>query len=258
MHYLDADLAKVFGDDHPLFHVALAAEDFPTLGRTPTLQSIASCLLRKILASQSEGPYTIGGYCLGGILAYEIASQLRAAGYDVSLVVLVDSPNPSFVESRYSLRRLVTYLGFAVQRALRLGPGKCLNYLTDHVLKYSARILRTKSTRTETGIAQRTIELAALKYHPRQYDGKVLLLLASERPPYVNRLLEWKAVVPRNLHAQYVDAHHRDLLKAENVRIVADAIVSQLRVATGDKSISHPADTPRSTGSVKTRNLRSA
>ena len=248
LHYLSTDLGKVIGDDHPFLFVALAPEDFPTLGKTPTLQSIATCLMRKIMAAQAKGPYTLGGYCLGGILAYEIASQFRAAGHEVSLVVLVDPPNPSYIEACNSLKSLASYVGYAAHRAARLGVRISLDYLREHVARYSARALRTKSTRTDQGIAQRTIELAALKYDPKEYDGKVLLLLASERPPHVNRLAGWQAVVPRELHALYVDSHHRDLLKAENVRKVADAIVSHMSseptaspyLAT---SVSTPADT---------------
>jgi amino acid adenylation domain-containing protein len=238
LHYLSPNLGKVIGNDQPLLYVALTGEDFPTLGKTPTLQIIASCLLQKIRAAQPKGPYAIGGYCLGGILAYEIASQLRAGGNDVSLVVLVDPPNPAYIESCDSLERLINYLGYATQRAARLGWRISLDYLSEHVIKYAARILRSKSTRTEMGIAQRIIEVAALKYHPTRYDGEVLLLLASERPSYVDRFGEWQAVVPQGLHAQYLNAHHRDLLKPENVRNVAEAIVTHLGAATDGKPVS--------------------
>jgi aryl carrier-like protein len=75
------NLAKAIGGDQPFLSIVLTAEDFASLGETPTLQNIAACLLRKILATQSKGPYIIGGFCDGGILAYEIASQLQVAGH---------------------------------------------------------------------------------------------------------------------------------------------------------------------------------
>jgi thioesterase domain-containing protein/acyl carrier protein len=228
LHYLSPNLAKVIGDDQPLLYVALTSEDFPVLGPSPTLQAIASLLLQKIFIAQAKGPYTLGGYCLGGILAYEIASQLRAAGHDVSLVVLVDPPNPSYIEVNDSPRRMLNYIGYAARRAFRLGLRLSMVYLAEHIRKFFARRLLTSSTRTEMGTAQRMIESAALKYTPKEYDGKVLLLLASDRPSYVNRLLEWKAVVPQDLHVQYVNAHHRDLLKPNNARSIANAIVSEL------------------------------
>jgi thioesterase domain-containing protein len=82
------------------------------------------------------------------------------------------------------------------------------------------------------------LNAAVLAYQPEKYEGKLLLLLASEHPPHLNLLPGWQAVVPRNLYPQYVDGHHRDLLKAPNVRRVADAIVSHLISVTDEKSSS--------------------
>jgi thioesterase domain-containing protein len=94
------------------------------------------------------------------------------------------------------------------------------------------------------------LQAAALAYQPEKYEGKVLLILASERPPHVNFLAGWQEVVPHGLCTQYVEGHHRDLLKGESVRSVADAIVSYLTSATGDSSSSFCADTPGSTAPV--------
>jgi hypothetical protein len=109
-------------------------------------------------------------------------------------------------------------------------------YLSEHVLKGFARTLRTKSTRSEVSVAQEMSEAAMFAYRPEKYEGEVLLLLASERPPHVDYVPGWQAVVPRNLHIQYVNAHHRDLLKGEHVRSVADAIVSHLDSATAGQA----------------------
>ena len=170
---------------------------------------------------QPKGPYTIGGFCLGGILAYEIASQLRAAGHEVSLVVLVDAPNPSYIESCDSLTSKVKYVRYVLKRAARLGLRKSLVYLRERF----AGTERTKSAENEMLAA---LQAAALAYHPEKYEGKVLLILASERPPHVNLLPGWQKVVPDNLYTRYVDAHHRDFQNENILRGVADVIVSHL------------------------------
>jgi thioesterase domain-containing protein len=85
-------------------------------------------------------------------------------------------------------------------------------------------------------VAQEMIEAAASAYQPEKYDGKVLLLLASDRPPHVNFLPGWQSVVPRNLHTQYVHGHHSELTEAPNVQSVADAIVSHLMSTSDDMS----------------------
>jgi amino acid adenylation domain-containing protein len=255
VHILSLDLAKAIGDDQPLLYVALTAEDFPALGEAPDLQSIAACLVRKILATQPRGPYTIGGLCLGGILAYEIAYQLRSSGHKVELLVLVDPPNPSYIVPYSWLKRVVSYLPYVLQRASRLGPRISFLYLRGHIVKYFERVFKTRSYVTETRIGQKTIEAAAVKYQPKRYDGKVLLLLASERPPHKNFLPGWQAVVPSSLHTHYLDAHHRELLKGENARGVAKAIISHLTPEGGGNSTVLGTEGPEQLAAVRTGKL---
>jgi thioesterase domain-containing protein/acyl carrier protein len=221
------ELAEAIGEDHPSLIVGLTAEDVASLGEAPSLQSIAGCHVRKILATtQSKGPYTVGGLCALGVLAYEIASQLQTAGHEVSLLVLLDAPNPSCLKSWDSLAPRLSYLRYHLKRAARLGWRLSLIFLRNRLRRGFARMVRTRSARTEMRVAQDMIEAAALAYQPETYEGKVLLLLASDHP--LNLLPGWQAVVPRNLHTQYVDGYHRDLLDTRNLRIVADAIVSHL------------------------------
>jgi amino acid adenylation domain-containing protein len=236
IHYLSIDLAKVIGDDQPFLSVALTAEDVVSLGERPTLQSVAACLLRKILATQSEGPYTIGGFCLGGILAYEIASQLQHGGNEVSLLVLLDAPSPSYLKSRHPLTPQLRHPRYLLKRAARLGLQKSITKIRTRLLDRSARTVGTESADPEMSVAQEMIEAAASAYQPEKYDGKVLLLLASDRPPHVNFLPGWQSVVPRNLHTQYVHGHHSELTEAPNVQSVADAIVSHLMSTSDDMS----------------------
>jgi polyketide synthase PksM len=52
-----------------------------------------------IQAVQPEGPYDIGGFCLGGILAYEVTRILQGRGYSVRSLVMIDSPDNTFQET---------------------------------------------------------------------------------------------------------------------------------------------------------------
>jgi acyl-CoA synthetase (AMP-forming)/AMP-acid ligase II/thioesterase domain-containing protein len=58
-----------------------------------TLEDMARLYVPRLLEAQPAGPFRIGGYCLGGILAWEIARQLEALGRDVEFLVLIDSPS---------------------------------------------------------------------------------------------------------------------------------------------------------------------
>ena len=98
------------------------------------------------------------------------------------------------------------------------------------------------------------LQAAALAYQPEKYEGEVLLLLASERPPHANFLPGWQAVVPLRLHAQYVDGHHRDLLTGEIARTVAGSIVSHLTFTADHEFPSCCANTPGQAAQVRVDN----
>jgi thioesterase domain-containing protein len=99
----------------------------------------------------------------------------------------------------------------------------------DHLLKRISDLVNIRTLTRRKSPAQHLIETAAAGYHPENYEGKVLLLLASERAPHVNFLPEWQALIPRILYTHYISGHHSDLLKMPNVKEVADVIGSHLR-----------------------------
>src|SRR2546427_12680170 len=54
---------------------------------------MAALYINEIRRVQPEGPYFIGGYCLGGTIAYEIAQQLTSRGQGGGLLALLDTLN---------------------------------------------------------------------------------------------------------------------------------------------------------------------
>jgi amino acid adenylation domain-containing protein len=227
-HYQSVNLAKAIGDNHRFLSVTLTAEDIALLGAAPDMQKIAAYHMRKIMATQRNGPYVIGGQCLGGILAYEIVSQMKAAGHEVSLLIMLDSHNPSFVSSCDSIRKKLRYLGYLIARAWRIGPRLTLAYFRERLRSGDDQPMGDESYGQEIKMAHDMIASASYAYRPRRYDGRVLLLLAAERPPHVNFLPDWQTVVSSNLLPHFVDSHHRNLLDKQNARAIADAIVSEL------------------------------
>ncbi len=60
-----------------------------------SIEEMAADYIREIRALQPEGPYYLGGYSLGGVVAFETAQQLRRQGHEVALLLLLD-PTPPF------------------------------------------------------------------------------------------------------------------------------------------------------------------
>lgn len=97
-----ARLAKFLGEDQPLFVVA--PHD---LGKEPVplpVQEMAADRLPLLLNAQPKGPYRLAGYCLGGLIAFEMARLLIAAGEKVEMVGMIDSPT---VSARPSVKLLL-------------------------------------------------------------------------------------------------------------------------------------------------------
>ena len=85
MPHIDKHLA-VFGLNSAFVNVP---EDF-----TVSIPEMASLYLAEIRRRQPHGPYSLLGYSVGGIIAYEAARQLIMAGEVVERLYLVDSPCP--------------------------------------------------------------------------------------------------------------------------------------------------------------------
>ena len=59
-----------------------------------SLEAMAAAYVAELLAMSPRGPYLLGGHCLGGAVALEMALQLEAAGHEVARVAVLDSVAP--------------------------------------------------------------------------------------------------------------------------------------------------------------------
>ena len=86
-------LAHLLGTDRP-FYGLQARGLFGDAAPHETLEEAAADCIAEIRQVQPHGPYLLGGFSGGGLTAWEMARQLRAAGEDVALTVLLDTPMP--------------------------------------------------------------------------------------------------------------------------------------------------------------------
>ncbi|HWH09372.1 MAG TPA: amino acid adenylation domain-containing protein, partial [Candidatus Thermoplasmatota archaeon] len=87
-------LALDLGADRPFYALqAQGADD----EREPhlTLEDMARAYVDAIRTVQPRGPYRLGGWSLGGMIAYEMARRLEALGEEVALLALVEPGLPS-------------------------------------------------------------------------------------------------------------------------------------------------------------------
>ena len=84
-------LSDMLGHDQPFYALQWNGLD----GRPghATIDAMATDYMQYIRGVQSQGPYILGGHCVGGLVAYEIAQRLRTAGEEVAMVFMLDTPN---------------------------------------------------------------------------------------------------------------------------------------------------------------------
>jgi thioesterase domain-containing protein/aryl carrier-like protein len=108
-------LAQYLGPDQPVY--GLQARGLDGSGAPLTsIEGMAAEYLEEIRRIQPNGPYLLGGYCMGGTLAYEAAQQLQRAGEEVAVLALLDTMNWHKVpltfwsKTSYGLQRLWFHL----------------------------------------------------------------------------------------------------------------------------------------------------
>ncbi len=83
-------LSRLLGKNQPFY--ALQAPGVDGVRRPlDTIEEMASEYMAAMRLVQPEGPYFIAGWSVGGVVAYEIAQQLRAAGQKVGHLGIIDS-----------------------------------------------------------------------------------------------------------------------------------------------------------------------
>ena len=171
-------LARDLGPDQP-FHT-LEPYRFDDLRTPPTVEVVAASHIKSMRAIQPEGPYLLGGYCNGGLVAYEMARQLYAEGQTVDLLVLM---NPMPISKMRGRRCVMNRLG----RLLQLTESKQLYWFLwlQHMYRYlqhGYRYLRFPHYRMWT------TELAAQGVNP---NGGVILRLKALHEKKLERDAEY-------------------------------------------------------------------
>jgi len=85
-----AELAPLLGADRPFYALNPHGLDGDPVPRS--IRAMAASFLPALRAAQPVGPYLVGGFCAGGLVALEVARMLRAQGQQVDLLVLINPP----------------------------------------------------------------------------------------------------------------------------------------------------------------------
>jgi len=244
-HYVA--LAHHLGKGRPFYGLQAAGLD----GRTPPLDRIESMAERYIAAlrkSCPQGPYLLGGWSMGAVVAYDMACRLEAAGEPVELLALLEPSLPGGDgESRELnheelIRRLMADLESLLGQPLEIVPEELLRLDRERQLEFLIReARRINSTLAELDRVLSPVMFdvyrihveALRRYRAAPYGGRVAIFSAAERGagPLSPNIHHWRGLIRGELEVLEIPGNHTTMLQEPHVRRLASALSALLEGA---------------------------
>lgn len=219
-------LAEAMGTDRPFLGLPLGPILERTLQPGMTFEQMASEIVTVIRESRPHGPYLIGGWCTNGIMAFEVARQLRAAGEDVPLLALGHTMNPVAFQKITSTQMRMSKARYHLGVWSNLPIGKRLDYAFDRArgLMEDVGVAEIAEREGRYRVFAAQMEQAAYSYFPGDYDGVVALFQPAERLAVLDSRPGWSEVVRGSLESFDVPGTHGTMAEAPNVATFAQRL----------------------------------
>jgi oxalate---CoA ligase len=207
------------------------------------------------LSVQPEGPYFLGGYSFGGLVAFDMAQQLRRRGEKVALLALLEATTPGAgprsagklpskngaAQGRLkrhlsSLRPLTAAQRFVyaavtikalAQRLTRFA--KLKRAARRAVYRFCERRGRTLPSWVRTAYLLDIYTEAARRYQAEIYPGKVWFIKGAGNRH--DHLAAWSRLVAGPMAVYMADGHHATLIEEPQLKSWAEQLNDRLNLA---------------------------
>jgi thioesterase domain-containing protein len=236
------ELAGHLGEGQPVYALQSRGLD-PAHAPATCVEAMADDYLAELRAVQPAGPYRLGGWSMGGVVAFEMARRLRAAGEEVEMLALIDSVLPAAganAQGEHAWERLADFarhLDLPVERmadAAEAGADVAPEARLEWVWERARRAGDLPADLTFADI-RRYHEVyhansgALARYLPGPYDGTLTLYRAAERADA--DVARWEALAPGRLTVHTTHAGHFGMVRKPFVRELAASLATSLNDA---------------------------
>lgn len=219
------------------------------------VEDMASHYIKEIKTVQPHGPYFLGGWCAGGVIAYEMAQQLYTQGETVELLTIFDAYPPKMIPSTnkaansvspikikssrihqfvLSLKDMIkrsrsSFANLTLQQQIKSIWEKInhriQNRIKENVYQFYVR-RNLPLPRAFLNLAVRDAIATAYKnYYPTVYPGKVIFFRAVEQTQEYTRYLErWEELAAGGLEIHDIPGHHDSIMSEPHVRVLAEKL----------------------------------
>ncbi|RPH53697.1 non-ribosomal peptide synthetase, partial [bacterium] len=236
------DLAGRLGADQPFYGLQARGAgngDVPHGG----VAEMAAEYLAAIRALQPHGPYLLGGWSFGALVALEMARQLEEQGERVGLLALIDAAPAQGgaaelpeLDEVAALQLLAGDLGGLAGRPLEIAEAELASLAPEE------RLGRVLERATALGLLPPDLSVEQVRHLARLYqanaramasyappacDSRITLLLGTESPSR-ERVGEWRRIAAGGLEVLEVPGDHYTLLQEPRVGDLAAALRAHL------------------------------
>jgi thioesterase domain-containing protein len=217
-----------------------------------TIEAMAARYMEEIYALQPDGPYFLGGYCMGGTIAWELARQLRANGSEVGLVALIETFHkkwPTYKDDISRLKKtLLPYLDWVTAVNMRdSGNTPKWRHLIKTICTSGIRQLNT-GINIQLDDAGGDPHLAAVHeangkafwlYEAGPLDAPVVFYTTQHQPTGIieDRTLGWSALATGNARQVVIDGSFRNNLDSYDLDTLVDDIEQHILTYTASRRL---------------------
>ena len=247
------DLARLLGEDYPFYGIQAYGLD----GSKEYLKSIeemAVHYLKEIRALQPRGPYYLGGFCMGGQVAYEMAQLLRKEGEQVALLAMIDTYNFHGIPLHMSLHEKLVHardkIGFHWTNFVRLSLKQELAYMAkklkgavhreiEKAIVWYHNVLRISHHPTAGGVRNIALEMlneeAHFAYVAASYPERVTIFKPQRNYAFVtDEKMGWGEFVPE-LEMVELPVDPGGIFVEPYVKVLADGLRERIDAAAQPK-----------------------
>ncbi|MDX2564676.1 amino acid adenylation domain-containing protein, partial [Streptomyces sp. TX20-6-3] len=225
-----AELAELLGHDQPFY--ALQLPDTELL----SVEDMAAHYVAAVREALPDGPYRVGGWSMGGVIALEMAAQLTAAGAEVELLAVVDlmeRPGPAEgvpvsdeVLLSWFARDLAGLAGVEWELPAEAFDGRPPVEVLHAEARAAGALSEDIDLDTLSSIVGRfqSNYRALLRYAPSTFAGRVLSLRAADGGASVETASRWMEYFPGDAALVDVPGDHYTVMRGERLRVLADEL----------------------------------
>ncbi|WP_250125832.1 non-ribosomal peptide synthetase [Chroococcidiopsis sp. CCMEE 29] len=257
------ELARQLGTDQPFYGL----HPVGLTGKQPPytqIKDMAAAYLQALRQVQPQGPYLLGGWSFGGLVAFEMAQQLQSVGQQVALLALIDTlaPVPQNAPSLYD------GLKFFLTTAIKSAPPFLLDYVSLlttlrqhqsdrrsndfeqsnsvlpqiskfkfwHWLQWAAIVKLLPEVSKLRVLDELTVlpllrvfyanSQAAARYTPKAYADKITLFRTAQPLGKVpqDTTLGWSQLTAAEVEIHQVPGNHLSMMKKPYVQVLAEQL----------------------------------